>query len=262
MYLFDRDSDEVLGSRARKVADWLGIELKAESIEPAMRAAAVYRSPAMRITSLSGVLNRALHGLYRSLSGETPFVTALRLGSPDPPGIERRRRGAGKVILDIESAFTARHIHRREVLEAVAGEKNLLLLGSANRTECLVGWFAKGGVDDLPLQPLKGLYKTQVGQLARYLRVPVEVQAQAASPDMMKGITDEFAIGMNYGAIDLALDFIGGGISRREIAEAGVTDAEIHLVERMNELSSWKRGEGGSPPPVDGGPNSPLRMKE
>jgi NAD+ synthase len=86
-------------------------------------------------------------------------------------------------------------------LESKARAQNWLLLGAANRSEWETGWFVKDGVDDLPYQPLMGLYKTQVRQLGRYLGVPGEIQQQVPSPDMMRGISDEYALGMSYSTI-------------------------------------------------------------
>jgi len=71
-------------------------------------------------------------------------------------------------------------------------------LGTANRSEYLVGWFVKDGIDDLPFSPLIGLYKTQVRQLSEFLGLPFKIRNRLASPDMVKGITDEFALGISY----------------------------------------------------------------
>jgi NAD+ synthase len=104
-----------------------------------------------------------------------------------------------------------------------------------------------------------GLYKTQVRQLADYLQVPSTIQTQAPSPDMMKGITDEFALGLTYRVIDLALDHLDGGITQEQLASNGVSRKDLNLVRKMNELSTWKRTVAYPPPPVDGGPMGGYR---
>jgi NAD+ synthase len=143
-------------------------------------------------------------------------------------------------------------------MEKKAERENLLLLGAANRTESMIGWFVKNGVDDLPIQPLSGLYKTQIRQLAAYLGLPREVVDQPPSPDMMKGITDEMAIGYSYAKMDLVLDYLEGGVTLEGLIKNNVTSKEIRDIKEIKRLSAWKRGKKKEIP-VDGGPRGGYR---
>jgi len=214
----------------------------------------------MRITRLSPFINRFIYRLYHVIAGETPFVASLRAGEGEV-GDRTPRSSVLKIVNQYaEEVFNARHRYRREVLESKARARNWLLLGAANRSEWEIGWFVKDGVDDLPYQPLIGLYKTQVRQLGRYLGVPSEIQQQAPSPDMMRGIGDEYALGMSYSTIDMGLDYLDGGLSRRVVRAAGVTEQELRRVREMKDLSSWKRRRMTEPLPVDGGRSGGLRL--
>ncbi len=258
-YLCERDSERESESKARLVADWLGLELEVRNIEPAMRENHIYAPLIMRIIALSHFVNRyLLNGSYRWLCGESPFVSTLRRDVFDSRKFKRRIYNSS--VRHIEAAFNARHICRRQILERQAKDSNWLLLGAANRSEYLVGWFVRGGIDDLPLSPLMGLYKTQIRQLAAYLGVPPEIQEQTPSPDMIKGINDESALGISYTKIDIVLDGTDCGLSDEEIIAAGVAEREITLVRKMNRLSSWKRGSEHANPPVDGGAGGDVRM--
>jgi NAD+ synthase len=259
-YLFDQHSSHELRRNARLMSEWLGIELKERSIEPAMREAAVYSPFGMVATSFSGLLNRFLHQTYRFVFRETPFISSLRLGKAEASEGDLSQLGFRKVIRQPESGINVRHQYRRQVLEEKAHESNWLLLGAANRTEWLVGWFVKDGIDDVPIQPLLGLYKTQVRQIAAFLEIPAEVQRQAPSPDMMRGITDEFGLGLSYSRIDLILDYLEGGLTKETLLSTGIRDREIRLVQDMNRLSSWKRGSAHVHAPVDGGIGGGLRL--
>jgi NAD+ synthase len=259
-YIFDRDNEKVSDTNARRVAEKLGIELQEMNIEPFLNRLYIYASPPMQITRSSRTINRLLHWVCRMVLGEHPFMTSLRIGSGELNGNDFRSRFFKIVCQDVESSFNLRHQQRRNILEKQASETNLLLLGAANRTEWLTGWFVKGGIDDLPIQPLKGLYKTQVRQLASCLEVPEKIIKQSPSPDMMRGITDEFAIGMRYHQLDLALDYLEGGITDQEIKKMGITMKTIKRVQELKRLSSWKRTPAGMPIPVDGGPTSALRL--
>jgi NAD+ synthase len=261
-YLYDQHSGHELRRNARLVAEWLGIELQERSIELAMREAAVYASLGMRATSFSGLLNRILHQTYQVLFRETPFISSLKLGSNDASEAVSIQQGFRQIIRQPEAGLNARHIYRRQVLEERAYEKNWLLLGAANRTEWLVGWFVKDGIDDLPIQPLIGLYKTQVRQLAASLGLPPEVLHQAPSPDMMRGITDEFGLGLSYSRIDLILDHLDRGLSKEMLLDSGFHDREIRLVGEMHRLSQWKRGSAHTHFPIDGGHDGELRLQD
>ena len=72
-------------------------------------------------------------------------------------------------IKAIVTSFDACHIYRSGMQEWVASAHNPLPLDAANRPKVMGGWFAKGGIDDTEDQALRGLYKTQAGQLADYL---------------------------------------------------------------------------------------------
>jgi NAD+ synthase len=260
IYLYDRDSEHDLGCNAQQVAEWLGIDLETESIEAGRGERGLYMSWGMRLTRLSPFLNRFIYRVYHIIAGETPFVSSLRAGRGELEGHGLRISVIRFVNQYAEEVFYARHRYRREVLESKVRAKNWLVLGAANRSEWETGWFVKDGVDDLPYQPLIGLYKTQVRQLASYLGMPVEIQQQVPSPDMMKGIRDEYALGMSYSTLDLALDYLAGGVSREQVRVAGVTEEDLRRVREMKELSSWKRRSMTEPLPVDGSRRGGLRL--
>lgn len=257
-FLYDRDSEKESEHKARLVANWLGLELETQNIEPPIHKKRTYAPLIMRVSTLSRFVNRYfINNSYRLIFAESPFISALRQGKFD--GHKLKEMVYNFTIRHIEAGFNARHIYRREILEKKVKDQNWLLLGAANRSEYLVGWFVKGGIDDLPLSPLMGLYKTQVRQLAAYLGIPSEIQSQIPSPDMMKGITDEFALGINYSKIDIILDGIDRGLRDEEIIAAGVNMEEISQVREMNHFSIWKRGSEHADPPVDGSVKGDFR---
>ena len=258
LFLFDRDSACGHVTNAHLVADWLGVKLEEVDIE-AGRAGA-YAGRALRVSRLSPLLNRLALRIYRFLAGESAFVSSLRAG-----GSGAKNLRPGKAVLQAvdryaEELFYERHRYRREVLENRAGSRNWSLIGAANRTEWELGWFVADGVDDLPYQPLIGLYKTQVRQMAAFLEMPASLQAQLPSPDMARGINDEFALGWQYWALDLGLDCLDGGTCLERVLAAGLTQKDLRSIQEMKALSSWKRKELAMPVPADGGRGGGLRV--
>jgi NAD+ synthase len=259
-YIFDRDNENESVTNARRVAEKLGIKLQETNFEPILNQMGIYASSPMQIARGSRTINRLLHWVCRLVLGEHPFMTSLRIGSGELNENDFRSGFFKLTCQNVEAAFNLRHQQRRIILERQASENNLLLLGAANRTEWLTGWFVKEGIDDLPIQPLKGLYKTQIRQLASCLEVPENIIRQSPSPDMMRGITDEYAIGIRYHQLDLALDYLEGGIPDQDIKKMGITMKMIERVQEMKRLSSWKRTPTDEHIPVDGGPTSALRL--
>ena len=259
-YLFDHTSDRTIQNHAQSVADWLELDLQMMDISPAMEEVGIYAPTSMWITARSGALNRFLHKAYSSIIGETPFISTLRAGQRSVETSAKSRRGFEVAIRDPETAMNIRHRYRREVLEKEAEQHNRLLIGAANRTEWELGWFVKDGIDDLPIQPMKRLYKTQVRQLAVFLEVPEGIREQQPSPDMIRGITDEYALGMSFYKLDIVLDFLEGGLPEEALSILGITPAEIDHVRTMHELSEWKRTPSNLLSPVDGGPRGDIRQ--
>jgi NAD+ synthase len=263
VYLYDHLSSTALAGRCREVAHSLGIDLRERSIESDLRTRGNYRSFGSRMVQLSGWQNRLFLWASRLVLGETNHLNGLR---EDGSG-ELRSDGPFKRLLrhisrPVRATVNARHRYRLELAEAEAASRRLQFVGAGNRSEWLTGYFAKDGIDDVEIQPIGGLYKTQVRQLAAALGVPKGVRTQAPSPDAGAGITDELDMGISYRKMDLVLDHLADGLSRETIESAGCTDADMALVRKMQELSAWKREGRSGAFAVDGGPRSALRVAQ
>ncbi|TCP41793.1 asparagine synthase-related protein [Rhodovulum marinum] len=258
-YLYDRDSDPLIGAHARDVAEGLGLRLERRDITAAMRAQGIYKPLFIRLLSLWAPLNPLIQRSYALLTGESAFKATLRVGAGETLRPWPRRALFAATIAHVDRGFTARHVFRRTLLEQRAAEERLTLVGAANRSELEVGWFVKGGIDDLPFQPMTGLFKTQVRQLAFALGLPDRVCRQTPSPDMAKGITDEIGIGHLYDVVDLIIDADDRGLPDETLERAGIPAAEIADVRALRRLSGWKRAGMQEPPPVSGRFDGPLR---
>jgi len=258
-FLYDRDSEKESEKKAVIMANWLDIGLDIFDISPAMKKKNIYDPLIMKLIPYSPLFNRLIQHSYRFINGEVPFKTSLKIGSNAGNGSWIKSLMYNFTIRHIDRGFAERHIYRRELLNTKATQENLILIGAANRSEFEVGWFVKDGVDDLPIQPMTGLYKTQVWQLASYLKLPDEIQNQLASPDMMFGITDEFGIGHNYRKLDVILDMMELEKTDEEMVNHGISKADIEDVRELMLYSEWKRNSLHETPPVQGGVNGNVR---
>jgi len=77
-----------------------------------------------------------------------------------------------------------------------------LVVGTGNKTEMTLGYFTLHGDGAVDLEPIAHLYKTQVKQLAQFLRVPREIVDKSPSAGLWEGQTDEEEIGLEYKTID------------------------------------------------------------
>jgi len=87
----------------------------------------------------------------------------------------------------------------------VANFEKGLVLGTGNKSELLLGYYTKYGDGGVDILPIGHLYKTQVRQLARHLRLPEKIIAKTPSAGLWKGQTDEEEIGCSYEEIDRIL---------------------------------------------------------
>jgi NAD+ synthase len=247
LHLFDRDSQPRFLEYAKTLVESLNIQFEVRDITSLVDEMVGQIRSDSRIGTLLGRLG--VRPLTRYLSRRIYFFTRRayhlvlilkRFGIDFPSPIKRMY---STMVNPTTSGFGPKHIIRRHVLEEYAAENNLLLLGAANRSEALIGHFVEGGVDDLPIEPIMGLYKNQVYHLAHFLGIPSEIIDEPPSPDMMAGITDESMIGLPWEKIDRILFVLENGFDRTVALEDGISSAEFDKVRLRYLNAKNKQGE-------------------
>ena len=94
---------------------------------------------------------------------------------------------------------------RANLLYYYANSKNLLVVGSSDKSEYLIGYFTKFGDGSADILPIVSLYKSQVREMAKFLGVPDSVIAKKSSPQLWKDHIAEDEIGASYDEIDSIL---------------------------------------------------------
>ncbi len=251
--------DPAARESARRIADQLGLELAVIDTASALRRRGLCRSRLQRALGFlpRGTVRAALR-LYRLAEGEPWFVSRLRRG--DLAGRPFARLAMPLAIEPVSAAQKARHRHRREILEARAEALGAVLLGAGNRSELLTGFFTVGAIDDVPVSPLLGLYKTQVRQLAGHVGLPRSVCRRLAASGAVGRVTDEMAMAASYAAIDLVLDALESGTPGGDGRLGGLEPEIARRILLMHRLSAWKRTSPHLPPPADGSLDGGLRV--
>ena len=91
---------------------------------------------------------------------------------------------------------------RMMVLYDQAKKRHALVIGTENKTEHLLGYFTRFGDEASDLEPLRNLYKTQVYEVARYLKLPDVILSRAPTAGLWEGQTDEGEFGFTYKEAD------------------------------------------------------------
>lgn len=103
-----------------------------------------------------------------------------------------------------------------------------LVAGTGNRAELAIGYFTKYGDGGVDFEPLGELYKGEVRQLAKILKVPDHIITKPPSPGLWPGQTDEGEIGLLYNTIDEILYRMDYNLNFE-----GLDDIKIQQVKKM-----------------------------
>ncbi|MEF8801377.1 MAG: NAD+ synthase [Halolamina sp.] len=132
----------------------------------------------------------------------------------------------------------------------VANTENRVVLGTGNRSEATTGYFTKYGDQAVDCNPIGGLYKQQVRQLAAHVGVPHELVMQTPTAGMWEGQTDEEEMGLNYDHLDAVLALhIDGPLSKAATVRYvdGITAEHVDRVVELVEGSEHKRSMPPAP---------------
>jgi len=125
---------------------------------------------------------------------------------------------------------------------------NMLVLGTGNRTEILLGYATKYGDAGVDIQPIGALYKTQVRQMASIAGVPQKIIDKVPTAGLWMGQTDEGELGAKYEVMDRILfSLVEENRSVSETAESVCADES--LVMRLRERMI-KNGHKRALPPI------------
>ncbi|MFA5772221.1 MAG: NAD+ synthase [Thermoplasmata archaeon] len=131
---------------------------------------------------------------------------------------------------------------RMLLLYTYANRENLLVAGTSNKSELLTGYFTKFGDGGADITPIGDLYKTQVRELAKHLKISKKIISKTPTAGLWKGQTDEKELGITYELLDKILYSIELGLNEGEIAEICETKpSKIRYVENMIHRSIHKR---------------------
>lgn len=157
----------------------------------------------------------------------TPMVDALLKQFPDVSSVRK-----GNIMARM----------RMVVLYDQSAVFNALPIGTSNKTETLLGYTTIFGDSAAAVQPIADLYKTQVRQLSRTLKMPPHVIEKPPSADLWIGQTDEDELGFTYELADQLLYLL---VDERytvdEVAAEGFDRVFVEKIWRRVRMNHYKR---------------------
>lgn len=117
-----------------------------------------------------------------------------------------------------------------------------LVCGTSNKSEILVGYYTKYGDGGVDIMPLGDLYKTQIWELAKFLKIPKEIISKPPTAGLWKRQSDEQELKLSYKQLDKILAGLERKIELEDIARiAGVKKPEVKRIKKMRIKSEHKR---------------------
>lgn len=146
--------------------------------------------------------------------------------------VERALRASLPEIEDPLARGNAKARLRMLIEYALARAGGLLVLGTGNKSELLLGYFTKYGDGGVDLLPLGDLYKTEVREIAERLHLPASIRDRPPTAGLWEGQTDEAELGLPYGDLDRILRGLEELRTPSEIAElTGLSLAEVERID-------------------------------
>lgn len=231
----DRDSARSSKWDALKLAQGLEIRHKTVGLTKFLLLMGIYWKLPLWLLGPRRFQAKLVRSYYDSFVrewGESPFA-AIMVGTKELPG---------PLVNQAVAYHRVKGRLRAILLYYYAELENLLVLGTCNKTEKSIGFFVKYGDAAADIVPLESLYKTQVRQLAAFLEVPEEIISKLPSPDLLPGITDEYAIGLSYETLDRILWRLEAGMGTEKSAGAlGLEPDKVDYVRELTRRSAHMR---------------------
>lgn len=113
-----------------------------------------------------------------------------------------------------------------------------VVMGTGNKDEDgYLFYFCKAGDGVADVQLIADLHKSEVFQVARYLKVPKEIIEAPPSADLWEGQTDEGELGFTYDFVELFTEYLGLDPEKQKEIKAECSDEAWAEFEKCAEMA-------------------------
>jgi NAD+ synthase len=239
----EKDSNPDSLRLGREVADAFGIEYIVEDITPVLDGFNCYYRRDEAVKKIFPEYDES----YKLKIGLPPGIGDKRtlnifhstIISPD--GKEQTKRMKPADYLQIVAASNFKQRTRMSTLYYHAERLNYAVIGTGNKNEHELGFFVKYGDGGADLKPIVHLFKTQIYQLARYLRVPERVMKAKPTTDTYSAdqTQEEFFFRIPFSVLDTVWYGWEKGHTNWDIAS--ITDLTVEQVKNIIEDIKQKK---------------------
>ncbi len=232
LLLPETDSSQRSLELGKSVCQALGIRYKAVDIAPTLEAIGCYE---WRDAAIKNVFPEYGPGWKNKIvisrnAMETDQLNYFRLVVQSPTGDRSESRLPLSEYLQIVAATNFKQRIRKTLEYFHADRLNYAVVGTPNRVEYDQGFFVRNGDGAADVKPIAHLYKTQVYELARHLKLPDAVVNSTPTTDTysLEQGQDEFYFSLPYGKMDIVLYGLNHGKNEGEVAQAaGLTEDQV-----------------------------------
>ncbi len=129
---------------------------------------------------------------------------------------------------------------RNTLLKHYAEAHNALVLGTANKSDLLIGPGTLDGELGGELHVLGDLYKTEVQELGSFIGLPEEILAKPASRQLKPNQSDEETLGTTWMQVDEILRQLSTGSDPDQLIQHGMDALLVHKIARLLQQNSGR----------------------
>lgn len=237
----ERDSSPKSLSLAQELADKFGVRTIVEDLTGALEGFGCYQRRDQAIARVMPDFNpgtdKAKIVIKQNIGKNIPAIFSVTTVSAD--GREQSKLLPVKEYLQIVAATNFKQRSRMSMLYYHAERLHYAVIGTPNKHEVEQGFFVKYGDGGADVMPIGNLYKTQVYQLAEYLRVPRGIIERTPTTDTYTAeqTQEEFFYQLPFEMMDLLWFAWENNYKAEEIAP----DLERSVEEVQNIFNSFER---------------------
>ena len=243
LILPEKESDPNSENLAQQIANKYNIETKTIDITNILESFGVYENKGKIVKEKFSNYNEECK--YRVV---VPSKLENNIGMPllevlDDENVLHKLKISSFDFLNLTAATSIKHRVRMTMLYNYSEKNNFTVIGTTNKTEYLQGYFVKYGDGGSDIEPLVHLYKSQIYQIANFLKLPEEIINQDASPDVwsFKTSDEEFFYAVPYSVVDLILYARENNLSINEISK--ISSLSTEKIEKLIQFQNQKQNK-------------------
>jgi len=251
----EKDSSSESKELALKLANQFDVQTIEENITNALEGFNCYRRRDEAVAAIFPEYNPIDYDMKiginpRAINNNLPPVFALTI--IDRNGQSKSKLLPAKEYLQIVAASNFKQRCRMSMLYYHAERMYYAVIGTPNKHEVEQGFFVKHGDGGADIMPIGNLYKTQVYQIAEFLKIPKEIIQRTPTSDTYSAeqTQEEFFFQLPFKEMDLIWYGYENGYGTEEVGKSmGRTEEEIKSI-YSNFIRKQKTTEYLRMPPI------------